>query len=127
MQSNMGKLKAIAVEFLQLTAAGQAPAAFERYAAPGFRHHNVHFKAGAATLRDAMQENAAQFPDKVLEIQRALEDGSLVAVHSRVSMDKDGPTMALAHVFRFEGGRIVELWDIGQAVPPDSPNSDGAF
>ena len=123
----MSSLKAIAVEFLQLSAAGQASTAFQRYVGPGFRHHNVHFSAGASPLCEAMQANAAQFPDKVLEVQRALEDGSLVAVHSRVSMGKDGPTMALAHVFRFEGGRIVELWDIGQAVPPDSPNADGAF
>ena len=123
----MGNLKAIAVEFLQLAAAGRAPTAFERYAAPGFRHHNVHVNAGADALRDAMQANAAQFPDKVLEVQRALEDGSLVAVHSRVTMGRNGPTVTVAHIFRFEADRIVELWDIGQPVPPDSPNADGAF
>jgi len=29
--------------------------------------------------------------------------------------------------FRFEGGKVVELWDIGQLLPNDSPNADGAF
>ena len=32
----------------------------------------------------AMEEIAAKNPNKVLEIQRALEDGDLGAVHSRV-------------------------------------------
>jgi hypothetical protein len=28
---------------------------------------------------------------------------------------------------RFLGDRIVELWDIGQPMQPDSPNRDGMF
>jgi len=29
------------------------------------------------------------------------------------------------HIFRFEGERIAELWDLGQPVPDGSPNEDG--
>jgi hypothetical protein len=28
---------------------------------------------------------------------------------------------------RFEGDRIVELWGVGQQIPADSPNENGAF
>jgi predicted SnoaL-like aldol condensation-catalyzing enzyme len=31
------------------------------------------------------------------------------------------------HIFRFEQGRIVELWDLGQEVPESSPNQYGMF
>jgi predicted SnoaL-like aldol condensation-catalyzing enzyme len=31
----------------------------------------------------------------------------------------------LVHIFRFDGGLIAELWDIGQPVPEDSPNERG--
>ena len=31
--------------------------------------------------------------------------------------------IALVHIFRFEAGRIAELWDIGQPVPENSPMS----
>ena len=34
---------------------------------------------------------------------------------------------ALVHLFRFEGDRIAELWDIGQAVPEQSVNANGMF
>jgi predicted SnoaL-like aldol condensation-catalyzing enzyme len=31
------------------------------------------------------------------------------------------------HIFRFEEDRIVELWDVGQEIPEDSPNDNGMF
>jgi len=33
----------------------------------------------------------------------------------------------VVHILRFEGDRIVELWDIGQEIPQDSPNEHGMF
>jgi len=120
-------LKDVAVDFLKLSAAGRADVAFERYAAPGFRHHNPYFPGDARSLRDAMQANAAQHPAKVLEVQRALQDGQEVAVFSRVDMGPGGSTVAVVHIFRFEGERIVELWDIGQPVPQGGANENGMF
>jgi predicted SnoaL-like aldol condensation-catalyzing enzyme len=35
--------------------------------------------------------------------------------------------VAVVHIFRFQGDRIAELWDIGQPVPQDSPNQAGMF
>jgi hypothetical protein len=34
---------------------------------------------------------------------------------------------ATLHLFRFEAGKIVELWDLGQPMPAESPNKDGMF
>ena len=75
----------------------------------------------------AMEENAAKNPEKVLEIQRALQDGDLVAVHSRVRQKPGDTGIAVVHIFRFQGNLIVELWDIGQGVPENSPNEYGMF
>ncbi len=75
----------------------------------------------------AMEENAARNPNKVLEIQRALQDGDLVAVHSRVRQKPEDPGVAVVHIFRFQGNLIAELWDVGQAVPEKSPNQYGMF
>lgn len=92
-----------------------------------FRHHNPYFDAGALALKVAMAENAIQNPDKRLDVQRALEDGDFVAVHSRIRLQREQLGTSVVHIFRFEGDRIAELWDIGQEVPSDSPNSDGMF
>jgi predicted SnoaL-like aldol condensation-catalyzing enzyme len=120
-------LKEAAVEFLPLVAGGKIREAYRRHIGPGFRHHNPYFRGDAESLQDAMQINAQENPDKVLEIQRALADGAQVAVFSRVRQHPGDPGAAVVHIFRFEGSRIVELWDIGQAVPPDCANDNGMF
>lgn len=115
------------MEFLRHAASGNVREAYEKHVCPEFRHHNPFFKGNAESLMAAMEENAAKNPDKVLEIQRALEDGNLVAVHSKVTLKPGDPGVAVVHIFRFQGNHIAELWDIGQAAPENSANEHGMF
>lgn len=117
--------KQIATDFLQRCAKGDSRKAFELYVGKDFKHHNAYFEGDAHTLMVAMEESAKTSPNKLFEIQRALEDGELVAVHSHVQQEK--LDMAVMHIFRFVGDKIVELWDFGQQVPKDSPNENGMF
>ena len=123
----MSKYKDVATKFLELCAGGRAREAFAQYAAQSFRHHNPHFPGDASSLADAMDANAKQFPDKRLDVHRVLEDGDLVAVHSFVKHSADDRGYALVHIFRFEGDRVAELWDIAMAVPAESANQHGMF
>lgn len=120
-------LKEAAKEFLTLVATGKVSEAYERHVGAGFRHHNPYFRGDAASLKEGMQTNAAKSPSKVLEIQRALQDGNEVAIFSRVRQNPGDRGGAVVHIFRFEGDRIVEFWDIGQAIPEDSVNENGMF
>jgi predicted SnoaL-like aldol condensation-catalyzing enzyme len=74
-----------------------------------------------------MQENALQFPNKVFEVVRLLEDGDYVAVHGKVRLSPDFPEVALIHIFRFEGDLIIEEWEASQEIPKESPNENGMF
>ena len=120
-------LKESAIHFLQLTASGQSREAFRLYVAENFIHHNAYFKGDGETLMLAMEENAKQQPNKIFEIQRALEDGDMVAVHSKVIMDPFPLGLAVMHIFRFKNGRIEEFWDFGQLVPENMVNENGMF
>jgi predicted SnoaL-like aldol condensation-catalyzing enzyme len=119
--------KQIALDFLNLASKGEARLAFSRYISGGFKHHNVYFKGDTEALMTAMEENAKKTPGKVFEIKRILEDGDLVAVHSHVRQNPNDLGVAVVHIFRFENGRIVELWDIGQTVPSETINENGMF
>jgi len=119
--------KEIARDFLRLAASASVREAYRKHVAAGFRHHNPYFRGDAESLAAAMEQNAAQYPDKKLDIQRVLQDGDLVAVHARVRMKPGDTGIALVHIFRFEGNLIAELWDIGQAAPENSPNEHGMF
>ena len=123
----MSDLKTRAVAFLELASGGDVQKAFDHYVGNGFRHHNPYFAGDATSLAAGMKQNAKENPSKVLEVQRAIADGNLVAVHSRVRLKPEGPDVGLAHIFRFDGGRIVELWDIGQPAPEKSVNENGMF
>jgi predicted SnoaL-like aldol condensation-catalyzing enzyme len=123
----MSTRKTDAISFLQLASSGRAREAFAKHVSNGFRHHNAFFAAGAEPLMTAMDMNARQNPDKRLDILHALEDGDFVTVHSHVSHRRDDRGAALMHLFRFEGDRIAELWDIAQPVPAESVNADGMF
>lgn len=120
-------IKDTALSFLKLAAGGKAREAFSKYAAPGCRHHNAFFAGDVDTIAKAMDDNAKMFPHKVLEVQRCLRDGDLVAIHSRLLMTPQDIGVAVVHLFRFEDGKIAELWDVVMQVPEDSPNENGVF
>ncbi len=118
--------KEIAISFLRMSSFGQVEEAYRKYVSPEFKHHNPYYRGDAASLSAGMKESAITMPNKVLEVQRAMQEGDLVAVHSKVTINPE-MRMALVHIFRFTNDRIVELWDIGQQVPKESPNENGMF
>ena len=119
--------KQVAVRFLKLIVAGEIDEAYRTYVDMSGKHHNPHFPAGLAALREAMKDNHSQMPNKQINVKDVLADGDLVAVQSELILSPAGDRMAVWHLHRFEGDRIVELWDCGQPIPSDSPNKDGAF
>ena len=119
--------KDAAVEFLTLIVSGDVRGAYERHVGSGFRHHNPYFSGDAKSLMEGMEEDESRNPGKKLDVQTAIQDGDYVAVHSRLSRAASDLDMAVVHIFRFEGDRIAELWDIGQAVPKNIVNDYGMF
>ena len=123
-------ISTIATDFLQLAGSGHAKAAFERYVSEGFKHHNPWFAAGSEPLCAAMLEAAEQCPEKTLIVKNTITDldGQMVAVHSHVVPIPGTPGAAVVHIFRFDGDKIVELWDVGQVIEADcTTNCDGMF
>jgi predicted SnoaL-like aldol condensation-catalyzing enzyme len=120
-------LRHAAVSFLEMVASGRVDDAYSYFVGPGFRHHNPYFRGDADSLRAAMAENAQSNPGRMLEVEQTLQEGQLVAVHSRVRINPGDRGSAVVHIFRFEEGLIVELWDVGQEVPEESPNVHGMF
>ena len=119
--------KELATSFLKLASSGKVSEAFEKYISKDFRHHNPYFPGDATSLSAGMMEAHRKFPNTKLEVQHTFEEDDLVAVHSKVEHAPGEPVIAVVHIFRFEGGKIVELWDVGIPEPKDSPNENGLF
>jgi predicted SnoaL-like aldol condensation-catalyzing enzyme len=124
----MSKHTETAKSFLQMAGGGKVQEAYDQYVAASFVHHNQYFKGDRQSLLTAMQEAAKSSPNKSIEIKHVYEDGHTVVTHSLVTReDPQAPQIAVIHIFRFEDGRIVELWDVGQPISKDSPNENGIF
>ncbi|WP_449620683.1 nuclear transport factor 2 family protein [Robertmurraya sp. Marseille-Q9965] len=116
-----------AVSFLQLVAQGKVREAYHQYIGTGFSHHNPYFPGDADSLMLAMEENAVKNPNKTLEVKLAIQEGDMVTVYSHVKQNPDDLGGAVVHIFRFQDNLIVEMWDVGQAIPENSPNENGMF
>lgn len=116
-----------AVDFLQLIVSGKIDEAYKKYVSPYFRHHNPYFPGDADSLKQAMEENDGMSPNKTLEVKQTIEEGENVMVYSHIKQKVGDLGAAVVHIFRFHEGKIVEMWDVSQPVPEDSPNENGMF
>lgn len=116
-----------AVAFLRMCARGEVRDAYRRHVAEGFVHHNAWFPGDRESLLLAMEKSAATDPNKAFEVKHVVDGGERIAVLSHVVRAEAGAEYAVVHILRFEGGRIVEMWDLAQEIPGDSPNALGMF
>lgn len=117
----------IAKSFLTLCAAGQVRQAYDQYVAENFRHHNAYFPGDRESLLLGMERSAQSEPNKSFTIKQTIEADDRVVVFSHLRREKADMDIAVVHILRFERGKIVEMWDVGQQIPEDSPNELGMF
>lgn len=96
--------------------------AFEFLVADDYRQHNPSIGDGPEEAIRMLTPKFDGSPDSRFEVQRILVDGDLAMVHVRAS-GPGRPDAAVADIYRFDGGRIVEHWDVLQPVP-DRPVHD---
>jgi predicted SnoaL-like aldol condensation-catalyzing enzyme len=125
--------KKTALEFFDLVSSGKFKEGL-RF----FKHdcitHNPYVAGGIAALIDAMsavnKETAPKRPNAGFAVKHVLVDGDLAAVHTQLLNDRSDPSeggLRQVHLFRFEGDKIAEYWDITQVITPDMPNIKGAL
>ena len=67
-------------------------------------------------------------PDARGEIKRIFADGDHVILHSHWHGLSDNPRgEAVMDIFRLEGGKVREHWDVIQPVPETSANANTMF
>jgi len=61
------------------------------------------------------------------EIKKVFADGDYVIFHVHATMGQGKGGSAIVDIFRLESGKVVEDWDVIQAVPETAANSNGMF
>ena len=119
--------RGIASEFLRMCARGEVREAYARFVADDFVHHNAWFAGDRESLLLAMEQSAAAEPNKSFEVKQAIAEGDRVAVLSQLTRADGNTGYAVVHIVRIREGQVVELWDLAQEIPADSPNVNGMF
>ena len=120
--------KEMAISFLKMAGTGEVRAAYEKFIAPNFIHHNQYFKGDRKSLMVAMEEAHKASPNKSIDIKKVYEDGNTVITHSLViRQNPKEQDVAVVHIFKIENDQVVELWDLGQLILKDCPNENGLF
>ena len=100
--------------------------AFEYLVADNYRQHNPSIPDGPEPAIEVLTPKFDGSPDSTFEIQRILVDGNLAMVHVKAS-GPGRPDAAVADIYRFEDGRIVEHWDVLQPMPANPVHDHPLF
>lgn len=102
-------------------------AMIDRYFAPGYIQHSPMAATGSQGLKDFLVWAKQTSPDAHHHVKRMFADGDHVIAHVHVVIEPRTPGNAVIDIFRIEGGKIAEHWDVMQPIPEQSANSNGVF
>lgn len=120
-------------EYFKLISAGKFKDGL-RFFSHDCKTHNPYIIGNMEVLTDAMitanKEYGPKYPDAKFALKNLIADGNFVAAYTELvaspSKLSEGGLRQM-HLFRFEGDKIVEYWDITQQIMPNMPNAAGAF
>ncbi len=99
----------------------------DEYIRPDYIQHSSLAAPGVQSLKDWLDARRLDSPEAKQTIHRSFADGDHVIVHVHVSRWPGDPGFAVVDIFRCEGGKIAEHWDVLQEVPTDPVNSNSMF
>jgi len=107
---------------------GRVEDAFRLYAGVPYRQHNPLIEDGMEGVKKFVAWVMANHPDARCEIKRVFADGDYVILHSHWHGLSENPRgEAVVDIFRLEGGKAVEHWDVIRPIPETSANANTMF
>jgi len=106
---------------------GDVDGAIKLYGGTSYKQHTPFAADGFDGLHQYVKWIAENYPHARGEIKRVFADGDHVLLHCHWTgfFGEDGD--AIIDIFRLEDGKVVEHWDVIQAIPKTSRNNNTMF
>ena len=106
---------------------GDVDTAIRLYGGKAYKQHTPFAADGFDGLRNYVKWIATNYPKTRGEIKRVFADGDYVLLHCHYTgfLGENGD--AIIDIFRVEDGKVVEHWDVIQAIPKTSLNGNTMF
>ncbi len=101
--------------------------AADRYLGEVYIQHNPNVPNGREAFVEGFTRVFAQFPQRHSQIVRAIAERYLVVLHVHLTKSPEDQGAAVVDIFRVDHGRIVEHWDVQQAIPEQAANNNTMF
>ena len=98
-----------------------------KYFGPRYVQHNPGAPDGIEGFKAFITARKEKFPGAKSEIKRVFADGDYVILHVHAVREPGERGNAIVDIFRLEGGKIVEHWDVVQPIPEKTANNNGMF
>jgi predicted SnoaL-like aldol condensation-catalyzing enzyme len=99
----------------------------EEFFTSDYIQHNPTVVTGPQGLKGVLDRARVQSPQAEHRIKRVFVDGDYVIAHVHLIMHPGELGRAVVDIFRIEGGKIAEHWDVAQPVPEHPANDNGMF
>lgn len=100
-------------------------AAAARYMGPTYTQHNPMAEDGPEGFAKALDYLKEAYPHWKSEIRRVWAEGDFVILHLFERRRPEDLGNAVVDIFRLAHGKVVEHWDVTQALSADSANPNG--
>ena len=101
--------------------------AFETWVHPDYIQHKPTLPDGREAVIDFLEALFQRSPGRIMTIHRIIGSDDIVAVHYHSQANPDDLGFAVVDIFRVENCRLVEHWDVVQAVPAHAANDNTMF
>ena len=106
---------------------GNVREAYDSWVHENYQQHNPGAQNGRASAIAFLEPIYRNNPNHRMTVYRVIAEDDLVAVHLHGQSGPEDPGAAAVDILRVDNCRIVEHWDVTQAVPKTAMNENGMF
>jgi predicted SnoaL-like aldol condensation-catalyzing enzyme len=125
--SQLEKNKKLVLAFYEQIIGRKDFDAAQKYMGKVYKQHAPYAADGHDGIRAWLAGFKAAFPNHRYELKRVIAEGDFVMLHLHGMNGPNPNGESVVDIFRVKDGKVVEHWDIIQAIPETADNANSMF